>query len=133
MSHVYETTQVVQEQLVERTIRETGWVSRFRIIESRIRVIVTRVTVELVGPDGTTVVSKYATPTRYVETEYSRRTTVFLGVTRIAPQFTIQPVTTAPVPVTGPAQLAPGTATETEARRPEAQPQPVPTPVATIT
>jgi hypothetical protein len=128
VSHVYETTRAVQEQLVERTIRETGWISRFRIIETLVRVIVTRVTVELVGPDGTTVVSRYATPTRYVETEYTRdRTTVFLGFTRIAqptPPFTIQPVTPAPVPVTSP---------EKEAGSPEIRPQPVPTPVATIT
>jgi hypothetical protein len=130
VSHIYETAQLVQEQLIERTIRETGWVSRFRIIESVIRVVVTRVTVELMDPNGTTVVSKYATPTRYVETEYRRRTTVFLGITRIAQPVTTQPVTP-PQPIT--TQPVPGTTTEEWARRPEPQPQPVPMPVVTIT
>jgi ribosomal protein S26 len=101
----YETQQAVVETYAERTIRQVGWVSKYRILETIHRVIVTMVTVELVAPDGQTVVSRYVVPTRYVETEYRRADTVFLGVVRVG-------------------DVTP--ATPTRERRVEIQPQPVP-------
>jgi hypothetical protein len=82
VSLAYETQQSVVETYAERTVRQTGWVSKYRILETIHRVIVTKVTVELVAPDGQTVVSRYVVPTRYVETEFRRANTVFLGVVK---------------------------------------------------
>jgi hypothetical protein len=79
----YELVPVTIEQYVERTQRLAGYVSKYRIIETVVRVVVTRVNVELVAPDGSTVVSRYSIPTRYVETEYRRPLTQFLGVVRL--------------------------------------------------
>ena len=109
MSIAYETQQSVVETYAERTVRQTGWVSKYRILETIFRVIVTKVTVELVAPDGSTVISRYVVPTRYVETEYRSANTVFLGVVRAEES-------TAP---TTPIQVAHG-------RGVEVQPQPVP-------
>jgi hypothetical protein len=109
VSLAYETQQSVVETYAERTIRQTGWVSKYRILETIFRVIVTMVTVELVAPDGTTVVSRYVVPTRYVETEYRRADTVFLGVVRAE------------------GSTAPTTPTQTAYKQTvEIQPQPVP-------
>jgi hypothetical protein len=113
MSIRYETQQSVVETYTERTIRQIGWVSKYRILETTFRVIVTRVTVELVAPDGQTVVSRYVVPTRYVETEYRRANTVFLGVVRVEES-------TAPTTPTQP----------THERTVEIQPQPVPISIA---
>jgi hypothetical protein len=109
VSLAYETQQSVVETYAERTVRQTGWVSKYRILETIHRVIVTKVTVELVAPDGQTVVSRYVVPTRYVETEYRRADTVFLGVVRAGES-------TAPTTPTQPAY----------GREVEIQPQPVP-------
>ena len=103
MSLSYESQPVQVEQYVERTIRQTGWVSKFRIFDTIFRVIVTRVTVELVAPDGSTVVSRYTLPTRYVETEYRKPTTVFVGVVKAS-------------------ESLPEASPPAEARRPEIQP-----------
>ena len=114
MSVRYEVVPVTIEQQVERTVRQTGYVSAYRIIETIIRVIVTRVNIELIAPDGSTVLSKYALPTRYVETEYRRPMTIFLGVTRLE----------APQPAT-PQQATTTTPTSVAQRR-EIETQPVP-------
>ena len=111
MSLVYETQQSVVETYAERTVRQVGWVSKYRILETIFRVIVTRVTVELIAPDGQTVVSRYVVPTRYVETEYRRANTVFLGVVRMEESTPATPTT--------PTQPA-------YERTVEIQPQPVP-------
>jgi hypothetical protein len=80
----YEVSAPVSERYAERTVREWGWVSKFRVTESVVRVIVTKVTTELVSPEGH-VLSSYSINTRYVETEYvADRHTAFLGLTRIA-------------------------------------------------
>ena len=80
----YEVSAPVSERYAERTVREWGWVSKFRVTESVVRVIVTKVTTELVSPEGR-VLSSYSINTRYVETEYvADRHTAFLGLTRIA-------------------------------------------------
>jgi len=107
----YEAVSPVVERYVERTVREGGWVSRFRVTESVVRVIVTKVTTEFVSPEGL-VLSSYSVNTRYVETEYvAERLTTFLGLTRVAgPQPQPAPSPT-PAPVTPP-------------RLPQPQPQP---------
>jgi len=94
MSLAFEVQQIPVEQAVERTVKQTGWASKYRIYETVVRVVVTRVNVELVSPDGSTVVSRYVIPTRYVETEYTRSTTVFLGVVQVTGATTLP--TTAP-------------------------------------
>ncbi len=104
----YEVQPVTEEQFVERTIRHVGYVSKFRVYETIVRVVVTRVNVELVGPDGSTVVSRYSVSTRYVESEQKKPgMTVFLGVVKLEEATTtppaetrrpeVQPVTTTPV------------------------------------
>ena len=107
----YEVSAPVSERYAERTVREWGWVSKFRVTESVVRVIVTKVTTELVSPDGR-VLSSYSINTRYVETEYvAERLTAFFGLTRVAgPQHQPAPSPT-PAPVTPP-------------RLPQPQPQP---------
>jgi len=110
----YEVSAPVTERYVERTFREGGWVSKFRVTESVVRVIVTKVTTEFVSPEGR-VLSSYSINTRYVETEYvAERLTAFLGLTRVAgPQHQPAPSPT-PAPVITPPRL------------PQPQPQPPP-------
>jgi hypothetical protein len=94
LSFSYEPVTVVVERHVERTATSVGWVSRFRIINTVVRVVVTRLTHVLLSPDGRVEVSRYVLPTRYVETEYSLPPlTQFVGVVRPEePIFTIQPI-----------------------------------------
>jgi hypothetical protein len=94
---VYEYVPVVIEEVREKGASESGYVSKYRVIETKHRVVVTKILMTLLAPDGKTIVSRYDIPTRIVETEYSRGVvTVYVGVVKTAetPQpVTIQPVT----------------------------------------
>ena len=81
MSHVvYETEEVRVEQFVERSVDYSGWVSKFRVITTILRTVVTKLNVRLLAPDRSTV-SQYSIPTRYVEKEEVRGvSTVFVGI-----------------------------------------------------
>ena len=89
---VYEYVPVVIEEVREKGASEFGYVSKYRIIETKHRVVVTKILMTLLAPDGKTIVSRYDIPTRIVETEYSRGVvTVYVGVVKTAE--TPQPVT----------------------------------------
>jgi len=114
----------VTERLEARTVRETGWASRFRVIESVIRVIVTRLDYELLSPEGQ-IVSRYSVDTRFVETEYvAGRTTVFLGVVRSQPQ----PTPTPKPPIETPQPTPPTPTPRPVIPTPMPTPQPTPSP-----
>jgi len=118
----YEVSAPVTERYVERTFREGGWVSKFRVTESVVRVIVTKVTTEFVSPEGR-VLSSYSINTRYVETEYvADRLTAFLGLTRVAGP---QPQ---PAPSPTPAPVTPPRLPQPQPQPPGIQPPPLPPP-----
>jgi len=92
---VYEYVPVVVEETGEKSVSEAGYVSKYRIVETKYRAIITKLLVTLFSPDMQVVVSRYEVPTRFVETEYTRDTvTVFVGVVKATEQP--QPVTTQP-------------------------------------
>jgi hypothetical protein len=107
LSFSYEPVTVVVERYVDRTVTSRGWVTKFRIINTVVRVIVTRITNVLLSPDGRVEVSRYVVPTRYVETEYSLPPlTQYVGLVRLEePTLTTQPVReveVAPTPAPAP-------------------------------
>ena len=84
MSLSYEPVTVTVERHVEKTERSRGWVTKYRLINTVVRVVVTKLTYILLSPDGTVEVSRYVLPTRYVETEYSLTPlTQFIGVVKL--------------------------------------------------
>jgi hypothetical protein len=96
------------ERLVEKTERSKGWVTKYRLINTVVRVVVTRLTYILLSPDGAVEVSRYVLPTRYVETEYSLTPlTQFIGVVKLeeaigAPKVEIMPTPAPTSPATTP-------------------------------
>ena len=96
----YEVVPVVMEESAGEVVSETGWVSKYRIMSSVYRKWITALTVRLLAPDGSTLVSQYVIHTRFVETEYSLpQVTVFLGVVKVggaAPAPTATATTTSP-------------------------------------
>lgn len=101
----YEVVPVVTEESTGKVVSETGWVSKYRITSSVYRRWITALTVRLLAPDGSTLVSQYVIPTRFVETEYSLpQVTVFLGVVKVgetAPAPTTTATTTSTTSPTG--------------------------------
>jgi hypothetical protein len=113
----YEVVPVVTEESAGKVVSETGWVSKYRIVSSVYRKWITALTVRLLAPDGSTLVSQYVLPTRFVETEYSLpQVTVFLGVVKVGGA--------APVSTTT------ATATTTSATSPTGTPTAQPSPIA---
>ena len=109
MSIRYEPAIVTVERHVERTVTSKGWVTKYRLIGTTVRVVVTKITYVLLSPDGTVEVSRYVLPTRYIETEYSLTpVTQYLGVVRLEEAIGVAtPVTTpakgiAPTPTPAP-------------------------------
>jgi hypothetical protein len=93
LSYRYEPVIVTVERLVERTLQSKGWVTKYRLISTIVRVVVTRVTYVLLSPDGLVEVSRYVIPTRYIETEYYLPpVTHYLGVVRPEEDIRIAPV-----------------------------------------
>jgi hypothetical protein len=105
---------VVTEESAGKVVSETGWVSKYRITSSVYRKWITALTVRLLAPDGSTLVSQYVLPTRFVETEYSLpQVTVFLGVVKVGEA--------APAPTPAPATTATTTSTTSPAGTPTAK------------
>ena len=112
MSYRYEPVIVTVERPVERTLQSKGWVTKYRLISTIVRVVVTKVTYVLLSPDGSAEVSRYVIPTRYIETEYSLTpVTQYLGIVRLeedigaapaAKEAPVKEVTPTPAPVPAP-------------------------------
>lgn len=84
---VYEYVPVVIEEVKETAVTATGYVSKYRILETIHRVYVTRIVSSLLAPDARTLLTVIAVNTRLLETEYTRgSTTIFVGVEMLAEQ-----------------------------------------------
>jgi len=98
---VYETETVPEIIRTETTASEKGWVSRYRIIQTVVSVIATRLVVRLLSPDGSVVVSQYSVPTQIVLSTYRKPPiTQFLGIGKaevLPPQTQPSPVPPAPM------------------------------------
>jgi hypothetical protein len=113
LSLSYEPVTVTVEKHVERTMTSKGWVTKYRLIGTTVRVVVTKITYVLLSPDGKVEVSRYVLPTRYIETEYSLTpVTQYLGVVRLEEAIGATP----PAEKVAPTPAPPATASPTRER-----------------
>jgi hypothetical protein len=104
--------QLYQDAYTTITVNEPGWASLYHIYQTMYRVFVTQIVTRLLSPDGSVEVSRIATPTSYLYTQYEiGRATQFMGITRIGSVLSPSLVLSQPVPAAPLASATPAAAT----------------------
>ena len=104
--------QLYQDAYTTLTVNDLGWASLYHIYQTLYRVFVTQIVTRLLSPDGSVEVSRIATPTSYLYTQYEvGRATQFMGVTRLGGSVASSLVLPQPVPAAPLVSATPATPT----------------------